>query len=46
MLLGVGDTCNSSMERWNLALKKDDDTLAYALVITAIKIKPGTMKSM
>ena len=46
MKLGVGVTWISSMERWNFALKKDDETLAYELVITDIKIRPGTIKSM
>ncbi|MOA38298.1 hypothetical protein D3C78_1599680 [compost metagenome] len=44
--VGTGATSSSSMFRWNLALKNDDATFAYALVITAIMIKPGTMNCM
>ncbi len=39
----TGETSSSSMERWNLVLKKLDTTLLYELVITDIMINPGTM---
>ncbi|CAM5579686.1 hypothetical protein SSTU70S_03465 [Stutzerimonas stutzeri] len=39
----TGETSSSSMERWNLVLKKLETTLLYELVITDIMISPGTM---
>jgi hypothetical protein len=37
----TGATRSSSIDFWNFAQKNDDDTFAYALVITAIRIIPG-----
>ena len=37
----TGATRSSSSDRWNFAQKNDDDTFAYAFVMTAMRMIPG-----
>lgn len=37
----TGATRSSSIDFWNFAQKNEDDTFAYALVMTAMRMIPG-----